>query len=388
MSETEPNNQSPRPIEVAVYYFPNYHRDARNDVWHGNGWTEWELVKAAKPRYPGHQQPKVPQWGYFDESDPAWASREIDLAADHGITTFVYDWYWYDDAPYLQGGLEEGFLRAENTERLKFALMWANHDWMNIHPATFTNRPEKLTTGAISPGSFERLSDYVLERYFTRANYLTIDGCPYFSIYEIGRFILGMGGVEEAKASLDRFRDKARKAGFDDLHLNAVVWGFDTLPGECAMRDAAEIVRYLGFDSVTSYAWIHHHRSETFPRGSYAAAAADNVKAWDKYRTMFPGVPYHPNVSMGWDSSPRTVQTSPFEYRGYPWMSILEGNTPDAFAAALTRAKEFADDEPTGSARMVMINAWNEWTEGSYLLPDEINGEAYLQSVRSVFGVE
>ena len=27
------------PIEVFAYYFPNYHRDARNERQHGAGWT-------------------------------------------------------------------------------------------------------------------------------------------------------------------------------------------------------------------------------------------------------------------------------------------------------------------------------------------------------------
>ena len=122
--------------EVAVYYFPDYHPDSINARWHVQGWTEWSLVKDARPRFPGHQQPKQPLWGYFNEADPKWAAREIDLAANNGIDVFIYDWYWYaNTGQYLQEGLEKGFLKAPNRNRLKFALMWANHDWLNIQPA-------------------------------------------------------------------------------------------------------------------------------------------------------------------------------------------------------------------------------------------------------------
>lgn len=56
-------------ITVASYYFPNYHLgDARNEKKFGKGWSEWELVKAAKPRFNGHHQPNIPAWGYTDES--------------------------------------------------------------------------------------------------------------------------------------------------------------------------------------------------------------------------------------------------------------------------------------------------------------------------------
>ena len=83
-------------IQTAAYYFPNYHVDPRNEKIHGTGWTEWELMKHATPRFPGHDQPKVPLWGYEDEADPVAMAKIMDAAADHGIDAFVFDWYWYE----------------------------------------------------------------------------------------------------------------------------------------------------------------------------------------------------------------------------------------------------------------------------------------------------
>ena len=60
---------------VAIYYWPNFHRDAYHQSKKGEGWTEWEIVKEAKPQFAGHDQPKVPLWGYRDESNPQPSHR-------------------------------------------------------------------------------------------------------------------------------------------------------------------------------------------------------------------------------------------------------------------------------------------------------------------------
>jgi len=50
----------------------------------------------------------------------------------------------------------------------------------------------------------------------------------------------------------------------------------------------------------------------------------------------------------------------------------------------LQRARQFASAESEGT-NLITLNAWNEWTEGSYLLPDREHGTAYLDSVSDVF---
>ncbi len=368
---------------VASYYFPNYHPDERNAAFHGKGWTEWELVKAAKPRFEGHHQPNVPLWGYTDESDPTVMAKKIDAAADHHIDAFIFDWYWYDAGPFLQRGVEEGFMKAANNDRLKFGLMWANHDWLDIHPATLGKKPALLYPGIIRPDTFETMTDYVIEKYFKHPSYWKVDGAPYFSVYELHTLIKSFGGVEQTGAALARFREKTKAAGFPDLHLNAITFGIRILPGETVVKKPEELVEKLGFDSITSYVWIHHVALPSFPMTPYPWVMEQAEAYWKNTVKTF-STPYHPNVTMGWDASPRCRQQDAFENKGYPFMGTIRENTPAAFQEALQRAKAFMDAQPK-SQRIMTINCWNEWTEGSYLEPDTKNGLAYLEAVKAVF---
>jgi len=58
-------------------------------------------------------------------------------------------------------------------------------------------------------------------------------------------------------------------------------------------------------------------------------------------------------------------------------------NTPESFAAYLQKTKDYADNHPD-QTKLIIINAWNEWVEGSYLEPDMLRGYAYLEAVKSV----
>lgn len=378
----------PQDYTIACYYFPNYHIDPRNVLTHGANWTEWELAKLARPRFPGHRQPRVPLWGYEDESDPAVMARKIDGAADHGIDVFLFDWYHYDDGPFLIRALEEGFLRAPNNDRLRFAIHWANHDWVDIHPAKLSPRPIEdarvLYPGAVSRVTFDAIVERVIETYFKHPSYWSIAGCPYFSCYDLHRLVVSFGGVSETRAALDRFRAKVQAAGFPNLHLNAIVWNRTILPGEKVPTDPNTLINLLGFDSFTSYVWIHHDVMDTFPETDYAVARDKYFAYWDRAEADF-DLPYYPNITMGWDPSPRTVQSGPYLDAGYPFTATLANNTPAQFRLALKLAKARLERRPA-AARVLTLNAWNEWTESSYLEPDTEHGMGYLEAIRDVFG--
>lgn len=370
-------------ITVACYYFPNYHtHDARNDRVKGDGWAEWKLVQEARPCFEGHQQPKVPAWGYTDEKDPKEMARKIKAAADNGIDVFIFDWYYYDDGPFLNRALDEGFLGAKNCDKLQFALMWANHDWLDIHPYTKGNEQKILYPGRVTPETFEKIGDLIIKEYFSKPNYWKIDGKPYFSVYDVQKFVENFGSVEATRAAMDRLREKAKEAGLEGVHWNLVTWGNPVLPGEKAAENTPELLEKLGFDSGTSYVWIHHTPLPEL-QTDYFKAMEDYFVFWDKAKAEY-GVPYYPNVTMGWDPSPRYIELTSNGVQNYLVTNTICNNTPKNFQEALQQTKDRLLSDPNGP-RILNINSWNEWTEGSYIEPDINYGMGYLKAIKKVF---
>ena len=309
--------------------------------------------------------------------------HKAEAAASHGLDAFIFDYYWYEGSPFLNRALDEGFLRMADAPALKFALMWANHDWTDLHPAKANTPPRPVFSGKAGRASFTAFTDMVIERYLHREDYLRVGGKPYFSIYELASLVGGLGGVGAAREALDDFRARARRAGLPGLHLNAIIWGLSLLPAENSLSDAAAVINALGFDSVGSYVWVHDLQLPDFPQSSYAQAARQMARVWRGHAASF-HVPYFPNVTVGWDSSPRACQSDRYENSGYPFMPVFCGNTPRAFRQALRDAADFLREDAHDYG-VLTINAWNEWTEGSYLEPDCRDRYAYLQALAEVF---
>ena len=85
--------------------------------------------------------------------------------------------------------------------------------------------------------------------------------------------------------------------------------------------------------------------------------------------------PYFPHVSVGWDNNPRYKRFKP---------GVTTENTPENFEAGLRMAKAYADTHDL-PAKLITVNSWNEWTETSYLEPDDLYGYGYLEAIRKVF---
>lgn len=84
---------------------------------------------------------------------------------------------------------------------------------------------------------------------------------------------------------------------------------------------------------------------------------------------------YFPHVSLGWDANPRFKKYDP---------NVLKDNTPENVEKAFSLAREYADKH-SENPPLIIINSWNEWTEGSYFEPDDKYGYGYLEAAKRIF---
>lgn len=308
------------------------------------------------------------------EDDPRVMEMKINAATSNGINVFIYDWYWYENGPFLEEALDEGFLKAPNNQRIQFYIMWANHDATTLWDLERSDKREVIWPGTVDRKEFELIVERLLHRYMCRPNYYKIDGKPVFSVFHLENLIRGLGGVQATRQAFQYFETRAREAGLPGIHFQAILQREArslrrAIPEIQSDRDASRVLRQLGFDSITNYTWAQL----VTPKGDYCDWAEKATAFWELFAREY-DLPYFPNVSIGWDNNPRFKALQE---------NVITGVSPASFAAYLWKAMRFVDEhhlEPP----LIIINAWNEWPEGSYLEPDTKFGFGYLQAVREV----
>ena len=361
--------------DIAAYIWPAYTgAEPRTRMFWPQGMGEWQSVMSAESKFPGHTWPRRPLWGCVNEADPAVMEMEIEQATRHGVNVFIYDWYWYDRRPFLENCLNDGFLKAANRDKMRFYLMWANHNAGTLWDKRISDSENSVIwEGALPPHEFRRAMARLIDRYFTQPNYYRIDGKPVFMIYDVPNLVRGLGGVDATRSELEWFRGECVRRGLPGLHLQFTMWSErqTNISGVDGGRDvpAAEFDS-LGFDSCTHYQFVHFTDIDR----AYADVLPDVQREWQRLeRTL--NVPYFPHVSVGWDNNPRFNGLRP---------GIMRDCTPENIEKALRMAKAWVDAHPQ-LPPLITVNSWNEWTETSYLEPDDLYGYGYLDAIKRVF---
>ncbi len=361
--------------DIAAYVWPAFTGDEpRTRMFWPEGIGEWQTVKNSAPKSNGYHWNRKPLWGYVNEADPFVMAGQIEAAVSHGVNVFIYDWYWYDNRPFLENCLNDGFLKAPNNHKMKFYIMWANHHVTHGWDIRLSDTLEDdiIWPGTVNREQFETIGKRWISKYFTRENYYRIDGKPVVSIFNVNNFVNGLGGIPETVDALQWLDREAQKAGVGGVHVQFIRWdgnienhsGFDGKP----IENEGALVKTLGFSSVTNYQIAHM----TNVNRDFVDITADVVKLWGKIQEEY-DVTYYPHVSIGWDNNPRLRNFIP---------NIVTNNTPENFKKLLVAVKAYCDQKDLS---LITLNSWNEWTETSYLEPDDLYGYGYLEAVKEVF---
>jgi hypothetical protein len=344
-------------VRVLAFHLPQFHPTPENDLWWGKGFTEWTNVAKAQPSYDGHYQPHLPaDLGFYDLRSPEALRAQAELARRYGIEGFCVYYYNFGERRVLSRPLD--VVRANPGIPFHWCLCWANENW--------TRHWDGGEKSILLEQSYDEatLASIVADAVAQAADdrYIRVDGKPLFLVY---RPLL----LPDAKGFAAMARAAFEAAGFPGLHL-AYVESMEAVNAQ--LRPAG-----IGFDAAVE-----------FPPHGLAVPAADTrhiVKdGWAGYRYDYPetvaafvtrpGVPYprYPAVFPSWDNTPRQP------LRG----TSFDGASPEAFGAYVEEKIEEVRQFHMGEERLLFVNAWNEWAEGTHLEPDAAFGHRWLEALR------
>ncbi|HDZ74551.1 MAG TPA: hypothetical protein ENH55_17655 [Aurantimonas coralicida] len=359
-AQTEPSNR------VVAYYLPQYHPTPENDRWWGKGFTEWTNVSRALPMFKDHRQPRLPSdLGFYDLRLAEARQAQADLASRYGLHGFCYYYYWFDGEGVLRLPLDE-MLKSGKPE-LPFMLCWANEPWSRNWDGG--NR-ELLMPQNYEPGWAKRFARDIAP-LMQDERYIRVDGRPMLMIYRVMH-------IPDRRAAIGELRTELRHLGIGEIHISAGWVGF--VGDEEPPTNAA----LAGIDSWSEFP---PHR---LPAAEISGEVRDLEPAFAgkvySYRSAVEyalsemrqgiGRDRHRAVMMGWDNTARRLLNA----------HAFHGATPALFRRWLRAiVLEQAAIRDSGD-RLIFVNAWNEWAEGTYLEPDRDFGHGWLSAVASANG--
>lgn len=361
---------SDRAVRVLAFYLPQFHPTPENDRWWAKGFTDWINVAKAHPVFPGHYQPHVPgELGYYDLRDPRVREAQAEMARTHRISGFCYYHYWFGGKRLLHEPFDE-MLRL-GSPNFPFCLCWANENWTRRWDG---QDHQILIAQNYSPEDDRAHIEFLLPA-FSDPRYVKVQGKPLFLVYRTEM-------LPDPARTAAIWREQARAAGLPGLYLARVesfVGGLDPAT--------------IGFDAAIEFApdW---RVLPTMPRLPMARTFLGRLQdlAW---RLGLPaGRSWDHRVYHYDDLVQRMLAKPPVTYRRFRCVTpawdntarrthgamILHGSTPDRYEAWLSAVLEETASRYTLDERLVFVDAWNEWGEGSHLEPDRKWGRAYLEA--------
>ncbi len=320
-----------------------YGRD--NDWWGGvrdfRGGTHY-----ATDNWPGEDWSNLkPSIGYYDDSLPATLEKHITQATTAGLSFFNFYWYWDNtkQTNAITKASLDAFAQAKNKDTIDFTVGVCAHPYGNLQIPT-------SQYDAVAAN----LTGYLGQTNTLRTN----DGRKILNICDARG--LGDGSPAQVKQFADTVRAKAKAAFGEDIYVMINQAGFDPRQVPAAGGDAP----YCTTDgpAIESRSYANYLNGQ---RAFYAQAPAA----------------YGRCVLSDFDERPRFPIETP-DVKAIRWMP---DQSLDGYRQAVRNLKAdmAASTRPTAVDNYVWLYAWNEWHEGGVIEPNERDGSAYLDILRT-----
>lgn len=350
--EKELKSSGKRKNKVIAYYLPQFHPFEQNNKWWGKGFTEWHNVAKAKSLLENHKQPRLPsELGYYDLRLKETIKDQAILAKNIGVDSFCLYYYWFNGTVLMDTPLETIYQNKDiDTE---YCLCWANENW--------TRAWDGMDKEILIEQTYSENDDIKfikkLSKYFKDKRYTKVNGKPLLIIYRPSLF-------PDMKATIQSWKKWCKENKIGDIHV-AMVQFDETDPNKYGFDAAVEFPPHcVASENVAQHMWFNSKFSGSVH--DYNGMVSKSLNKVDNGYTCYKA------VTMEWDNTARRNERASFFVNTTPgrlgrWLNGIDN---------IYDRKDVKDDD-----RLVFINAWNEWAEGTYLEPDVKHGYAYANAV-------
>lgn len=342
-------------MKPIAFYLPQFHQVPENDLWWGQGFTEWTNTRKAQSLFPGHYQPREPyQDYYYDLTDEKARMWQAQIAQKYGIYGFCYYHYWFKGKRLLEKPFNDVLQKGEPD--FPFCLSWANEPW--------TRRWDGWIHDVLMPQDYGNEDDWkehfeFLIKAFMDKRYIKVNNKPLFIIYR-------PDSIPRCEEMLLYWQNLAIQSGLEGIYFVATLNGFP-IPVVSGFN------AYLEFEPLYSIT----HSGQNFLRAIDGYQQKFNVLDYDQLwncildRTnLKKNIKTFPGAFIDWDNTARVGNRS----------LIFKGSSPEKFSYYLSQ--QIKNTLNTNYTEFLFINAWNEWAEGTYLEPDKKYEYQYLEAVK------
>ena len=376
LQESEVSFFEPKQTEITVkpniraicFYLPQFHEIEENNKWWGKGYTEWTHVRSGIPAFRGHHQPRIPmdEIGYYNLLTPGEIDRQAKMAKKAGIEGFAFYHYAFSDKRILEKPME--ILYNSKDIDLPYCIFWANHPWTK----TWYGQEREVLKSIDYNKEFYLQFIKDIEKYLKDDRYIKIDGKPLIQILH-HKGPDGPPTFEESLTMTDIWREHAMKSGIGEIHISFSQ--FDYAP------DIRRSIFGLGYDSAFEFCptgEITGGLTNVVSRMPFSNNFTGKIFQYDamvEKRKSFHKEVQHklfPCITTSWDNTARYGNKATF----------FVGANPNKFQDWFDNNIEYLVKNFKEEERIVFINGWNEWSEGSYLEPDKKYGYAYLNTIQ------